>query len=464
MLRQAILLLALSFCVVLISPFFGSRASACTCGPATYAPACQLISDTPVAFLGECVAFVPDPKGRGSFGRYNYRFRVNRVYKGLDPATEEVIVNPENYTSCATEYLTGRTYIMFALVSSQKPLLLVAGGCSGSRLADHNKADLDYLDSYAKGKTETAVYGRVLQWVTWIGLPREDESSPVAGAEVVLTNSDHRFTYTSEPDGSFKFKGIPEGEYQLSARHDQYAADPPTHKVAVTGGGCNQVFVQLKAPSSIEGVLLTPGGEPASQMRVELLKRNQKGGWYHTYKMWTQTNYQGKFTFNDIESGDYILGYEIWGDAPSNHTPYPTHYFPGVADRSGAGIISLSPRQSLKDLELTLPPAHTPRKFRIKVVWPDGTPPGKNLLQIFNQRGLIENLEGKNHDGSLTFMGYQERAYEFSARYWVDNLGGGTPVFSKRIAKPDPVKVPPGKDAVEIVLVLRHTVQRDDER
>src|SRR5262249_46173630 len=58
---------------------------ACTCTPEASAPACQLISRTNVAFLGECVELLPDPKGGGGFGRSIYRFRVERVYKGLDP-------------------------------------------------------------------------------------------------------------------------------------------------------------------------------------------------------------------------------------------------------------------------------------------------------------------------------------------------------------------------------------------
>jgi hypothetical protein len=69
----------------------------------------------------------------------------------------------------------------------------------------------------------------------------------------------------------------------------------------------------------------------------------------------------------------------------------------------------------------------------------------RSLLQIFHARGLIKNLEGKN-EGTLSFTAYQERAYEFNARYWVDNLGGGGPVFSRRFAMADPMKLPPGED------------------
>jgi hypothetical protein len=102
----------------------------------------------------------------------------------------------------------------------------------------------------------------------------------------------------------------------------------------------------------------------------------------------------------------------------------------------------------------------------LTVVRADGRPPGTNLLQIFNQVGVIRNLEGSPARNVTTFTGYQEREYEFSARYWIDNLGGDnpTPYPEKRIAKPDPVKVAPGKGPVEIVLTLRHEMRNKDQR
>jgi hypothetical protein len=180
--------------------------------------------------------------------------------------------------------------------------------------------------------------------------------------------------------------------------------------------------------------------------------------------MCTETDSRGTFRFEGIESGEYLLGYEIWGDAPSNHKPYPTHYYPGVAGRSNAKVITLAPQESLRDLKLTLPTPHTPRKITIKVVMPDGKPPGGNLLQISSQRGLIQNLEGRDHGGVLIFTGYQEREYEFNARYWVDNLMSGGPVFSKRIAKSDPVKLAAGKEDATVELVLRHELLREEDR
>lgn len=450
--------------LILLSALFlfllNSYALACSCSPEAYAPACQLISRSEAVFLGENLDLVPDPSGNGMI----YRFRVERVYKGLDSTIREVLVNPGNGSSCQTEYSTKTKYLMFARVMSKGPLVVMAAMCSGSRSAERNKADIDFLENYVRGETVTEVYGKVLQWVTYIGIPTEDESAPLKGVMVVLENSINRFTFTTQQDGGFRFSGIPAGDYELTAKLDPYLSPPSPYKISVVQGGCKQVFVELKALSGIQGTLLTYDGKPAAKTRVELLRKHPSGKWYSTYKMWAQTDEQGIFHFKDIESGDYLLGYEIWGSGPSDYSLYPTLYFPGVPDRSAAEIIPLAPQQELKNLKLILPSPLTKRKITVSVIWEDGKPVGENLLQISSKQGFLRNLEGSQHGAVTIFEGYQEREYEFNARYWVDNLSGGGPVNKKRIALAVSVKLPPGKEDAEVKLVLSTVILRENEQ
>jgi hypothetical protein len=118
------------------------------------------------------------------------------------------------------------SYIMFAGIGSREPLRLSAWMCSGSRGAETNNADIDFLNQYAQGKRATEVYGKVLQWVTWIGLPRDPESAPLAGVKVELEKGSERFIALTKPDGSFSFRGIPAGEYQLTAKLAPYTSPP----------------------------------------------------------------------------------------------------------------------------------------------------------------------------------------------------------------------------------------------
>src|SRR5262249_52760037 len=106
------------------------RASACSCAPEASAPACQLIARSQIVFLGESLELIPDPRDNRS---RLYRFRVDRVYKGLDSSTKEVLVNSGYGTSCQDVYSTGTSYVIFAFGSSENPLIVSTFLCSGSR-------------------------------------------------------------------------------------------------------------------------------------------------------------------------------------------------------------------------------------------------------------------------------------------------------------------------------------------
>ncbi|MBY0505166.1 MAG: hypothetical protein K2X03_14735 [Bryobacteraceae bacterium] len=99
-----------------------------------------------------------------------YRFGVETAYKGLAADAKQVIVNPDNFTSCTTQYLPGKRYLIFGerLPGSAQ---IRSGGCNGSRLTEYAAEDLRFLEEYRLGKATNSVYGRVLQWVTTDGRP-----------------------------------------------------------------------------------------------------------------------------------------------------------------------------------------------------------------------------------------------------------------------------------------------------
>jgi hypothetical protein len=92
--------------------------------------------------------------------------------------------------------------------------------------------------------------------------------------------------------------------------------------------GCVEKFLRLAARASITGTLKLENGNPAAKTRVEILRKNLSGDWYATYQFWKQTDEQGRFTFDELPAGDYLLGHEIWRDKPSNYSAHGTRYFP----------------------------------------------------------------------------------------------------------------------------------------
>jgi hypothetical protein len=198
------------------------------------------------------------------------------------------------------------------------------------------------------------------------------------------------FTQRTTEAGDFRFEGIQAGPYNLSAHLAPYISNPMTLPIEVPAMGCVERFPKLEAHAGLSGVLTTEDGHLAAKERVELLRRNQQGSWYSTYQFWTQTDAEGRFKFEDLPDGDHLLGYEIWRGKPSNYSDYPTRYFPGVSEQARASIVHLVPMQVMNNLKFSLARPHTPRSVRVEVVWPNGTQPRQNLLQLFNGNELIK--------------------------------------------------------------------------
>ena len=212
------------------------------------------------------------------------------------------------------------------------------------------------------------------------------------------------------------------------------------------------------------------GGTPARKQRVEVMRKNRSNVWYSTTQFWTQTDEKGRFQFNDLPTGDYLVGYEIWSDSPSQYSAYPTQYFPGVAKRDQATIVRLAPQQSIEGVSFRLSQPHTPRTVRVEVVWPDGTSPTEHLLQLLDGQTLVKNIGGSlpdkppaRHNGIIEFKGYEERAYKLHARYWIDDLGGDVPSDQQRIALTEVKEVHAGKTA-SVRLVLSRRLLASEER
>src|SRR5436305_9863440 len=123
-------------------------AVACSCAPESSAPACQLFSRRDVIFLGTVTMAEPDPMMLSLKSARVYRFRIDKAYKGIDQRLREVLINPDNFTSCRTQYSVGSQYLVFAekMHVGTSGKVFLSGGCSGSRLASLAKYDTAFLD------------------------------------------------------------------------------------------------------------------------------------------------------------------------------------------------------------------------------------------------------------------------------------------------------------------------------
>jgi hypothetical protein len=461
--RWTLALLALA-----LSPF--SSILGCDCGPPASARACEKISTAGVVFLGTVIAVELEQPNLPVRSGLLYRFQVEAAYKGLPPDMAQIVVDPDNITSCGTKYKLGVRYLIFANKLEGRDAVL-SNDCAGSREADQAAEDLLFLEAYRRNEAVSFVYGVVLQGPTSIERPPRDEDAPIPGARVVLRNSTQTLTQRTTQDGKFRFESLPPGTYELSADLAPYMSSPLTLETIVPSVGCVGRFPRLEARASISGVMKTEDGLPAPKMMVELLRRNRRGVWLKSDEFRKETDSDGRFKFDDLPDGDYLLGYEIWRDRPSPFLGHQTRYFPGVRERASASVLHLDPMQAMNDLNFGLARPDTPRSIRVEVVWPDGTVPDRNLLQLSDGEELLRNVGGyrrdhpaESHKGIVEFSGYAEREYRLRVRFWIDGLGGPVPHDRQRIALSDEFRLAPGKEPATVRLVLTKTLLAGEER
>jgi hypothetical protein len=94
------------------------------------------------------------------------------------------------------------------------------------------------------------------------------------------------------------------------------------------------------------------------------------------------------FKFSFLPPGRYYLGFNLH-DGPGIDSPYPEFYYPGVADRSKATVITLTQGQKISDLTFDRPLRLAERMLEGVAVWPEGRPYIENCSITLTTLGLV---------------------------------------------------------------------------
>jgi hypothetical protein len=132
---------------------------ACTCSREAPAPVCELVARSQVVLLGTVVAAEPDPALPNVSNVRICRLRIDRPFKGMQPGESTILLNPDKFiSSCQTQYLIGRQYLIFGGRIDGPRSTLISGACSGSRLAMTSNSG---LKKYVLPQTRTELLGKV---------------------------------------------------------------------------------------------------------------------------------------------------------------------------------------------------------------------------------------------------------------------------------------------------------------
>jgi uncharacterized surface anchored protein len=228
-------------------------------------------------------------------------------------------------------------------------------------------------------------------------------SQPLNGAAVSLHGLQSAGAWnsaTTAADGSFTFRGLAAGRYQLSATHTGYLDSSRGQRRAAEQG--NGVMITISAGQEIDDVVvrLTPTGVISGRI-INEREEAMPGVYVQTMKASYRS---GSREFSDARSGftDDRGEFRVWGLAPgryyirvtnprrSERGPSPTEvyvpvFYPSVVDPVQAQSVELHPGEELNGINFTLGPSHTVR-VRGRILT-SNTAPAKGAQVTLSQSG-----------------------------------------------------------------------------
>jgi len=223
----------------------------------------------------------------------------------------------------------------------------------------------------------------------------------------------------------------------------------------VPKGIANQDECAIDQPQGLgcaHGTVLDENDGAVKGIKVELVPTFKTGDeqWNATRRVWTDE--MGRYTFNEIEAGEYLLAIHR-DDAPDAKYPFATSYYPGVEDERDAGHVSIgaSSQAVLSPLRLKRLDVAT---IDVNVVWPDGTRPKRSNLLFHNasypQQAVIGDVAPQVDEGRGQFT--LPKGFEYGAQAKVDCDGGK--IIESRESAPVQVRVADGFTPADLTFVV----------
>jgi hypothetical protein len=202
----------------------------------------------------------------------------------------------------------------------------------------------------------SSISGTVLDAVT---------KAPLAEVAVRLSRWDGTSTYagTAHTDqrGQYEFANIAEGNYSMTAESNDhlFACYQPTRTdpsrcwnvrlardQSLTG-----VNFELTPGAIVRGRVVNSSGQPVAGATIRLSAPRQASPFAQAGG--GRTRVDGSFELGRIEAGDWTIELEM--PASSSAVRHPLVYYPGVIERDAARIITLSPGETLGNVDFVLP-------------------------------------------------------------------------------------------------------------
>jgi hypothetical protein len=178
------------------------------------------------------------------------------------------------------------------------------------------------------------------------------------------------FHTVSGKDGSFEFRSLPIGDYEVEV--SPIGSFHPTGMYAeIKGGDCRGLILENSpqeeiSRASIAGHVRWPSDKPAAKATVMLIDADDSS--FNS----TETDADGRFSFTEQRPGKYVVGarppeaskLKTWGCGGScaGELPEELYFYGNSTERRGALEFALGAEEERNDIEITIPePSPAPK-------------------------------------------------------------------------------------------------------
>ncbi len=363
------------------------------------------------------------------------RLSVEDTFLGTDEK-REILIETEISSSCAFHLAEGVTYLIYARRSDSTENLMT-GFCSGSKPAPQARDEIETLRK-ERGKL-SAVSGKIGFGNSYKLDPQRLKEFNVDQIKLVGGTSPRETSIDS--DGSFEFRGIPAGKYRLEPiipdilmvdgeYNDGVAKEfgiQDQRLFSVSGVGCIKKQLPLRENGRIAGRLLDGNGNPISSVEVLAVPVDGAGKPIKQEEPCDDTDLcvssdeDGSYFIKGLKPGRYLIGVRLddWICNDCADAPFKKAYYPGVANRSRAKIISVGLGKLVENIDLKLTDKYIEREISGIVVSKDGRPmPRVNVRYIARTPDHKRNgptVIKTDDSGNFRFVGYDAHSYLIEA-------------------------------------------------
>lgn len=282
-----------------------AASEACSCvGPY---PACQATWQSAAVFVATVIRIdEAKPSAARPFDMRRVRVRITEGLRG-DVGDEADVFTGRGGGDCGFDFAEGQQYLIYAYRAPDSAALST-GICSRTRRLAEATEDLAYL----RGPARTpSTLGTIRGTAEQVDRQRNGEEirSTLAGVRIIATGGGQSYETTTDGGGKYELS-VPVGRYQMRAEvpSGQHASPGFPQVDVLDARGCAQSDIYVRWDGRISGRLLNWRGEPVPFLPVELITPERLDASYASPVHVVRTDDQGRFEFERIESGAFVLG------------------------------------------------------------------------------------------------------------------------------------------------------------